>query len=88
HITAKVAAKKDEPGVTFHSFPKDLEKRKIWISNTKINDWEPSKNSRLCSKHFEACYFYQTDTQTRVRLLNGAVPTIFPELPKYLQPKK
>ncbi|KAJ8930624.1 hypothetical protein NQ314_016539 [Rhamnusium bicolor] len=64
----KSRSEKDEPGVTFHSFPKDLEKRKVWISNTKINDWEPSKNSRLCSKHFEACYFYKTDTQTRVRL--------------------
>lgn len=68
------------------SFPKDLERRKAWIDNMRIENWEPTTNERICSRHFEDKWFYKTDTQSKVRLLNQAVPTIFPELPKYLQP--
>lgn len=50
----------------------------------KIANWEPSENDRICSEHFEKHCFYKTER--KVCLFNGAVPTIFPQLPKYLQP--
>lgn len=46
-------------------------------------EWIPTKNNRLCSKHFEKHFFYLSGVKTC--LLNGAVPTIFPELPKHMQ---
>lgn len=70
------------------SFPKDLEKRKLWVANIKIDNWEPTKNDRLCSKHFEEKWLYRSESNLRTRLLNKAIPSIFPELPKYLQPRK
>ena len=54
----------------------------------QIHDWEPTTNDRLCSKHFDEKWFYKTDTESRVRLLNEAVPTVFPDMPQYIQPKK
>lgn len=48
-----------------------------------IKDWMPTQNDRLCSKHFEKKLFYHIGDKTC--LLDDAVPTIFLELPKYIQ---
>ncbi|XP_030767347.1 THAP domain-containing protein 1 A-like [Sitophilus oryzae] len=77
---------KKEPGVTFHRFPKDPERRKRWVLEMRLAHWTPTNNDRVCSKHFEERWFYKCDTKRR--LLDLAVPTIFPEFPKYLQKKK
>ncbi|KAH1006915.1 hypothetical protein HUJ05_007602 [Dendroctonus ponderosae] len=50
-----------------------------------IADWEPTKNDRLCSKHFEQKSFYRISNRTC--LLDEAIPTVFEELPSYLQEK-
>lgn len=64
----------------------DIERKNLWIQEMRIVDWIPTQNERICSKHFEERFFYQSGNQRR--LLNMAVPTIFPEFPKYLQKKK
>ncbi|VEN47217.1 unnamed protein product, partial [Callosobruchus maculatus] len=51
----------------------------------RIEGWKPTSNDRLCSKHFEQNFLHQTNQ--KVYLLKGAVPTIFDELPEYLRPK-
>ncbi|CAH1977946.1 unnamed protein product [Acanthoscelides obtectus] len=74
------------PGITFHRFPlKDPTKNGIWLKNMHLADWFPTKNSRICSKHFETHAFYKVGNRTS--LLDDAVPTIFEELPKHLQTK-
>lgn len=68
-------------------FPlKDPERNCVWLKNMKLDGFEPTKNHRLCSKHFEAHFFYKSGEKTS--LLNQAVPTIFMELPKSVQPSK
>ncbi|XP_033108798.1 threonine--tRNA ligase 1, cytoplasmic-like isoform X2 [Anneissia japonica] len=63
-------------GKTFHRFPFSkpivLEQ---WIVNMNRGDWRPSKNSLLCSDHFEEYCFDRTGQTTRIR--ENAVPTIF-----------
>ncbi|VEN43083.1 unnamed protein product, partial [Callosobruchus maculatus] len=51
----------------------------------RIEGWKPTSNDRLCSKHFKQNFLHQTNQ--KVYLLKGAVPTIFDELPEYLRPK-
>uniref|UniRef100_A0A6P7GUP9 Uncharacterized protein LOC114343110 isoform X2 n=1 Tax=Diabrotica virgifera virgifera TaxID=50390 RepID=A0A6P7GUP9_DIAVI len=68
-------------------FPKDEPKRSLWIDNMKIKNFTPTKNHRICSKHFENNYFYETTTG-KSNLLNQAEPTIFNELPKSVRPKR
>nr|XP_053649362.1 uncharacterized protein LOC128700283 isoform X2 [Cherax quadricarinatus] len=42
----------DKLNLAFHRFPKDLERRKKWISALRRKNWEPTQYSRLCSEHF------------------------------------
>lgn len=75
--------------LTFFSnyrFPRHEQRRSVWINNMKILNWQPTANDRLCSKHFQENCFYKAGDKTR--LLDDAVPTIFIDLPNYLQPKK
>ncbi|CAH1995271.1 unnamed protein product [Acanthoscelides obtectus] len=74
------------PGITFHRFRlKDPTRNVIWLKNMHLADWFPTKNSRICSKHFEIHAFYKVGNRTS--LLDDAVPTIFEELLKHLQTK-
>nr|CAI5824571.1 unnamed protein product [Callosobruchus analis]CAI5863424.1 unnamed protein product [Callosobruchus analis] len=54
----------------------------------KIENWEPTKNDRLCSKHFEKKWLYRSDSHFRTRLLNEAIPSIFCDFPIYSQSRK
>ena len=38
--------------VTFHRFPQSEKRKKEWISKVPRINWLPSKDSRLCEKHF------------------------------------
>lgn len=38
--------------IKFFRIPKDEHMRAKWISAIKWDDWEPSENTRICSKHF------------------------------------
>ena len=56
----------------FHRFPKNVVRRKRWIVACRFENYEPSKNDRICSNHF-----LQSDYKSSGRLNNDAVPSIF-----------
>ncbi len=90
---------KDEdepPDVMLHRFPEDASVKAAWVKAISRDDWEPAPHSRLCSLHFVASdYVKETrDTnQTRQKEKSGglkrkilkkdAVPSQFPNIPKY-----
>nr|XP_018899055.1 PREDICTED: uncharacterized protein LOC109031769 isoform X1 [Bemisia tabaci] len=61
--------------ISFHSFPSDKELCKAWLTKLKIKNFEPSKNSRVCSLHFEKDSFFGFPA-TRNVLKPNAVPSI------------
>jgi hypothetical protein len=65
-------------------FPKDPERRKAWVTATRLLNWEPSNNSVLCSKHFEERCIDKTSLFS-VRLRDHAIPSVFDGFPKHLQ---
>ncbi|XP_058855486.1 THAP domain-containing protein 2-like isoform X1 [Acipenser ruthenus] len=71
-------------GNTFHLFPKNIERRQLWVARMRRQEFKPSNRAVLCSDHFEEAYFDKTG-QT-VRLRPDAVPTIF-NFPDHLQKK-
>ncbi|XP_041133105.1 THAP domain-containing protein 2-like [Polyodon spathula] len=71
-------------GKTFHLFPKNIERRQLWVARMRRQEFKPSNRAVLCSDHFEEAYFDKTG-QT-VRLRPDAVPTIF-NFPDHLQKK-
>ncbi|XP_037794729.1 uncharacterized protein LOC119590058 isoform X2 [Penaeus monodon] len=76
--TNRTGSKKSESTskkITFHKFPKDLQRRQEWIQNLCRENYNPSCHATVCSQHFEDSCFDKTG-QT-VRLKQDAVPTIF-----------
>ena len=39
-------------GLSFHAFPKDKKRRKIWTDQVNRKDWKPAKYTTVCSRHF------------------------------------
>ena len=39
-------------GLEFYRFPKDPDRRRVWIAAVNRKDWHPSEHSWLCSSHF------------------------------------
>ena len=65
--------------IVFHSFPKDEKTKEKWVANVcRISRgapglWKPTKNSKICGKHFEdQCYV----TDMKKKLIPTAVPTL------------
>ncbi|XP_022254246.1 THAP domain-containing protein 2-like isoform X2 [Limulus polyphemus] len=69
-------------GKTFHLFPKNVERRQLWVARMRREKFKPSDKAVVCSDHFEEEYFDKTG-QT-VRLRPDAVPTVF-NFPKHYQ---
>lgn len=75
------------PGVPYHEFPCDSERRIAWINNisrlaanAKAYKWHPRGNALVCALHFtEADYNQKTKVR---RLLPSAVPTVFQKFAK------
>ncbi|CAC5364335.1 THAP2 [Mytilus coruscus] len=67
------------------TFPKDPDRRKIWIQKVKRQNFVPTEHSRLCAKHFDFDQFVIDAriassvkfTPKQKRLKANAIPTIF-----------
>ena len=57
------------------SFPKNIERRKLWVAALRRKEFQPTKYSKICADHFEDACFDRTGQTTRLR--DTAVPTIF-----------
>lgn len=49
--------------------------KRVWVTNTKKQDWQPTSTSVLCSKHFESHLIDKSGFRTV--LAPGAIPTVF-----------
>ena len=58
-----------------YRFPKDLDRRNVWVNNLKRENYKPTDRSLLCSDHFDDSCFDRTGQTTRLR--KDAVPTVF-----------
>ena len=78
-------------------FPVDAERRKKWICAVPRKEWEPTKNSVLCEKHFlDSDFLINRDDKTRGRIQKRgelhrrklkptAIPSVWPNLPSHLK---
>ncbi|CAL4112136.1 unnamed protein product, partial [Meganyctiphanes norvegica] len=67
-------------------FPKDPEKRKIWVRNMRKVNWTLTINSRLCSDHFLEKDIYRIGQVVTLR--ENVAPTRFKAFPKHLKKVK
>ncbi|XP_037524185.1 peroxynitrite isomerase THAP4 [Rhipicephalus sanguineus] len=73
------------PGISFHSFPKDPRRRRLWVIALKRDRWEPRGSNQVCSAHFTVeDYVHDPSIALRMgmkpfsRLLKrDAVPSVF-----------
>lgn len=82
--------------ISTFSFPKDEQLKKQWLRVIPRQDWSPTKYSAVCSLHFRNHEILKFETQKNLdgtqvdiplkypTLKPGSVPSIFPNLPKYL----
>lgn len=57
-------------------FPKnDMAVRQLWIQATGRQNWEPTKFTRICSRHFEENCFRKTQNMTYLNAYS--VPTLY-----------
>ncbi|KAL7395247.1 hypothetical protein ABVT39_013055 [Epinephelus coioides] len=62
--------------ISFHRFPIDPEVRAQWLIKIRRDNFSPTQNTRLCSRHFQTGDFTVTAGGQR-RLNKGAVPSLF-----------
>ena len=87
---------KDKVGM--YRFPKELELKEEWINAIPRKNWTVSPFLRVCARHFSTDDFVMESRDQRTRrsrrrdstnlkisrLKKGAIPHIFPQLPRYL----
>lgn len=62
--------------LTFHEFPADLARRKLWLQIIEREDWIPGDKAKICAMHF-APECYREATASAVKRLNAtAVPSL------------
>ena len=76
-------------GVSYHKFPAEQKLQKEWLAKISRLDLKVTKDSRVCSVHFEPeCYERDLKAEllqlksSKCELKPGAVPTIFDHRPK------
>ena len=80
---------KKNRSLSFHQFPKELHTRKKWINAIKRKDFVPSKQHRVCSKHFvDGKRKGWTDVPSVLPLLSQPKPRKAPLLCKPFPPSK
>ncbi|XP_072949763.1 uncharacterized protein [Epargyreus clarus] len=77
HNNTKKHTKKNH-NITFHKFPRDPKYIKEWARVINRPDWEPNKNSRVCSLHFPESCLYETQCGQR-KVVQDAVPSVAPQ---------
>ena len=63
----------------------------LWVQNLRRSDFTResiTKNSRVCSRHFLMSDYLERAADQTKKLKLGAVPTVFTDYPKHLQPHK
>lgn len=82
--------------VSVFRFPTDCDKRRLWLCKIPRDNFEPSKNSVVCEKHFIEEFIVRFDSATRPdgsvltvkrtnpKLREDAYPSIFLNCPAYL----
>ena len=84
--------------VGMYQFPKELQLKEKWISAIPRKNWTVSPFLRVCARHFSTDDFVMESRDQRTRRLKrrdstklkvprlkkGAIPHVFPQLPKYL----
>jgi len=91
------ATSTDSGNIAFYAFPADPELHQQWIRANPRKDFVPTKFSRICSLHFRDCDFIdvrqdsnksrlqtKSEKPVRRRLREGAIPSIFSNVPSYL----
>lgn len=76
--------------ISFHRFPDPNKKKELhgrWLRSVKRWKWNPTKYSFLCSEHFFTNDYKVPPWESRPRLKNGTVPSVFPKYPKHLHEK-
>ena len=94
--TGYASAPKKDPTVSLHTFPKDEARLQQWLKAIPRADWKPTASSLICSLHFTLADFVQESQDSNLHrssrldplkkkyLTSTAVPSIFPNVPKYL----
>lgn len=62
--------------ISFHSFPVDTAVQAQWLIKICRDNFSPTKNTRVCSRHFQPGHFIVTAGGLR-RLQKGAMPVLF-----------
>ncbi|XP_062296777.1 THAP domain-containing protein 1-like [Scomber scombrus] len=65
------------PDLSFHRFPKEVERRRRWLAVAQRDEGSLRMNSCLCSRHFEPSCFTLTE-EGQLALMSDAVPNIIP----------
>uniref|UniRef100_A0A3Q3FT93 THAP domain-containing protein 1 n=1 Tax=Labrus bergylta TaxID=56723 RepID=A0A3Q3FT93_9LABR len=77
-IFDEVLGRKYNSALSFHTFPKDFETRRKWISAIRRDHFAVSPHTRVCSRHFTSEDVREPLSATARRLLRkGAVPALF-----------
>ncbi|KAK0155167.1 THAP domain-containing protein 2 [Merluccius polli] len=61
--------------ISFHSFPLDSALRAEWMRTIRRDNFTPTKNTRVCSRHFNATDIIVTPSGLR-RLQKGTIPVL------------
>ncbi|XP_035228482.1 peroxynitrite isomerase THAP4-like [Stegodyphus dumicola] len=71
-------------------FPRNEERRRKWIVNSRRDQWIPGPGAYLCEVHFEENQFECSRQDGRKKLKPNAVPTLFnvPNPPQLLTPQR
>lgn len=75
--------------VSAFSFPKpESPMFNLWMKSIPRENWQPTKHSQVCLKHFRETDIVRANEVgrplKRIRLAEGAVPSLFPNCPSYL----
>lgn len=72
--------------VPVYRFPANIDKRNQWKSSIPRKDWEVTKNSVVCNKHWPTDAVYETIQGGNKRPKDP--PSIFPNIPDSCLPSK